>query len=114
MLALERSSALFGTRNRTAVIVALRLLGETYPSELASMLGVRLYSVQSVLASLEREAVIVSRMFGRTRRVSLNPRFVAAKELSSLLWKLGQHDIALQTALASRRRRPRRPGKPGL
>ena len=105
---------LFGSRNRTAVLLALRLLEETYPSELAGMLGVRLFTVQSILSSLESEGVIVSRRVGTTRTVSLNPRYFAHDELSALLWKLGQQDTALQQRLATRRRRPRRAGKPGL
>jgi DNA-binding transcriptional ArsR family regulator len=111
---LEEGSQLFGTSNRTAVLVAIRLLEGTYPSELAALLGVRPYTVQSILASLEREAVIVSRLMGRTRTVSLNPRYFAHAELSALLWKLGEHDMDLQARLAARRRRPRRAGKPGL
>lgn len=95
-------------------MISLRLLEETYPSELASMLGLRVYSVQAVLASLENDAVIISRQLGRTRRVTLNPRYAAARELSALLWKLGERDIELQKKLATRRRRPRRAGKPGL
>ncbi|MBZ4418751.1 hypothetical protein [Myxococcus sp. RHSTA-1-4] len=94
--------------------MAIRLLEGTYPSELAALLGVRPYTVQSILASLEREAIIVSRLMGRTRMVSLNPRYFAHAELSALLWKLGEHDMDLQTRLAARRRRPRRAGKPGL
>lgn len=111
---LERNSELFGNRNRTAVLVAIRLLGETWPSELASLLGLRIYSVQRILEACEREGVLVSRTMGRTRRVSLNPRYVAQRELDALLWKLGQNDVALQTMLAARRRRPRRAAKPGL
>jgi predicted transcriptional regulator len=111
---LEEGSQLFGTSNRTAVLVAIRLLEGTYPSELAALLGVRPYTVQSILASLEREAVVVSRSWGRMRVVSLNPRFFAHAELSALLWKLGENDVDLQARLASRRRRPRRAGKPGL
>lgn len=110
---LDRNPELLGGRNRTRVLLAIRLLEETFPSELAALLGLRLFSVQSILASFEREAVIVSRMMGRTRRVSLNPRYSAFKELDALLWKLGQHDVALQEQLATRRRRPRRVGKPG-
>ncbi|GMU00598.1 hypothetical protein KH5H1_47180 [Corallococcus caeni] len=94
--------------------MAIRLLEGTYPSELAALLGVRLYTVQSILTSLEREAVIASRLMGRTRMVSLNPRYFAHAELSALLWKLGESDTALQSKLAARRRRPRRAGKPGL
>jgi hypothetical protein len=112
--AIERDAEVFGSRNRTTVLVAIRLLGETYPSELAAMLGLRLFSVQSILASLEREGVVVSRLFGRTRRVTLNPRYFASKELAALLWKIGKQDAPLQRLMASRRRRPRRVGKPGL
>ena len=111
---LERESALLGNRNRTLVLVAVRLLGETWPSELAAMLQLRLYSVQTILASFEREGVIVSRAVGRTRQVSLNARYFAASELDALLWTLGERDVRLQSMLATRRRRPRRPGKPGL
>ena len=108
------SSGLFGSRNRTQVLVALRLLEESYPAELADLLEVRPFTVQEVLKSLEHEAVVVSRLMGRTRLVSLNPRYFAAEELGALLWKLGQQDVALQKRLAQRRRRPRQPGKPGL
>jgi hypothetical protein len=111
---LERDPELFGSRNRTAVLVAIRLLEETYPSELAAMLGVRLYTVQTITLSLEREGVIASRLMGRTRALAFNPRYFAITELSALLWKLGQADVALQRKLASRRRRPRRADKPGL
>jgi hypothetical protein len=95
------------------VLVAVRLLERTYPSELASVLGVRPYTVQSILVSLEREAVVVTRLMGQTRTVELNPRYFAHAELSGLLWKLGEHDLDLQAKLAARRRRPRRSHKPG-
>lgn len=96
------------------MLVAIRLLETTYPSELAALLGVRPYTVQSILASLERESVIVSRLMGRTRTVTLNARYFAHGELSALLWKLGAQDMDLQSKLAARRRRPRRAGKSGL
>ena len=108
---LSNDSELFGSQNRTRVLVAIRLLGETWPSELAAALDLRLFSVQTILASLERDSVIVSRTIGRTRQVSLNPRYFAHAELEALLWKLGKQDAALQSALATRRRRPRRSGK---
>lgn len=111
---LERNSELFGNRNRTAVLVATHLLGETWPSELASMLSLRIYSVQRILQAYEREGVLISRTMGRTRRVSLNPHYVAHAQLEALLWKLGQVDVELQSMLAVRRRRPRRASKPGL
>jgi hypothetical protein len=111
---LEQGSQLFGTTNRTAVLIAIRLLEGTYPSELAALLGVRPFTVQSILVALEREAIVVTRLIGRTRTVALNPRYFAHAELSALLWKLGKRDLELQAKLAARRRRPRRAGKPGL
>lgn len=111
---LSQRTRLFGSANRSLVLVALRLLEETYPSELARLLELRLYTVQKILHSLELDSVIVSRTFGRTRRISLNPRYLGHAALSELLWQLGQHDVPLQRALAAERRRPRRPGKPGL
>lgn len=110
----EREPELFGSRARTSVLVSLRLMEQSYASELAAVVGTRLYSVQRILTSLEGEGVVTSRLVGRTRVVTLNPRYVAAAELSALLWKLGEHDTALQKALAQVRRRPRRAGKPGL
>jgi DNA-binding transcriptional ArsR family regulator len=110
----EAASHLFGTPNRTAVLVALRLLEQTYPRELADLLSLHLYTVQTILRSLEREAIIISRMMGRTRMVMLNPRYVGHSELGALLWKLGERDLELQRKLAGKRRRPRRSGKPGL
>ena len=112
-MALTTNSKLFGSRRRTAVLVLLGLLEESYPSELARLLSAPLYSVQTIVDGLESESVIVTRRLGRTRRVQLNPRFVAYKELQSLLWKLGTHDRELQKAAAGKRGRPRRKGKPG-
>ena len=96
------------------VLVSLRLLDETYPSELAQLLGIGTYSVQRVLEALEGEGVVVSRLMGRTRIVKLNPRYFAAEELAALLWSLGKRDADLQRLLAAKRRRPRRAGKPSL
>ena len=61
---LDAGSTLFGTEVRTEVLLAIRLLEETWASELARALGVRLFTVQSVLRSLEREGVITARTVG--------------------------------------------------
>ena len=112
-MALQTRSKLFGSSTRTAVLVLLGLLEESYPTELARLLEGRLYTIQTILDSLESDSVIVTRRLGRTRRVQLNPRYVAYEELKSLLWKLGSSDLELQKAAATRRSRPRRKGKPG-
>jgi hypothetical protein len=108
---INRDYSLFGSRQRTRVLILLRLLGESYPTELAKLLAAPLYSVQSIVDALEREGVVVSQMFGNTRRVSLNPRYVGAKLLSDLLWEMGKNDFEIQLAAAKKRRRPRRRGK---
>ena len=104
---------LFGSRLRTSVLVLLALLKESYPSELAKMLGVRVFAVQKVVDALDVEGVIAGRLVGRTRLLCLNPRYIAADELQALLWKLGEHELALQELAATKRKRPRRSGKPG-
>ena len=111
---MTRGPRLFGTQTRTAILVALRLLEASYASELAALLGAGLFNVQRVLASLEAEGVVACRSIGRTRQVTLNPCYFAHAQLAALLWELGVHNDGLQRALAARRRRPRRAGKPGL
>lgn len=108
---MERASDLFGTANRTQVLVAVRLLEETWGAELSKLLGLRISLVQIILNSYESEGVLVARLIGRSRVFSLSERYAAARELSALLWKLGSADVPLQQKLATRRRRPRRTGK---
>lgn len=103
---------LFGSRRRTEIMVAIALLGETYPSELARLLGAPLYSVQNIIAALDRDGIIATRVSGGSRRVSLDPRFFAYPELKGLLLKLAEAEPDLRSAVAGRRSRPRRAGKP--
>jgi len=109
-----RGEKLFGSKTRTSVLILIALLEESYPTELAQLIGAKLYTIQKICESLESDGIVVSRLFGRTRQVTLNPRYAAAKELHALLWSLGTSRIDLQTAAATKRRRARRPGKPGL
>lgn len=85
----------------------LGLLEETYPTELARLLDASLYSVQTILADLESQGVVASRKRGRTRMVSLEPRFFAARELRALLSRLAEAEPDLEAAAATRRSRPR-------
>lgn len=89
----------------------LALLNESYTAELAKMLGLRPSAVKKIVDALEVESVISGRFVGRTRVLSLNPRYVAAAELKALLWKLGERDFELQELAGAKRRRPRRSGK---
>lgn len=103
--------ALFGNPTRSGILVLLALLGDSYPRELARLLGTGLFGVQSAVDALEREGAISTRLVGRTRRVALNPRFYGADELQQLLLKVSAGRRELLDAAASVRRRPRRRGK---
>ncbi|HET9368597.1 MAG TPA: winged helix-turn-helix domain-containing protein [Vicinamibacterales bacterium] len=106
------ASSPFGGQTRTRVLLALRLLEESYPRELARVLGVSLNGVQSAISGLERDGLVASRAAGRTRLVRLNPRYFARQELQQYLLKLAAPDRDLQARTATLRRRPRRTGKP--
>jgi hypothetical protein len=88
------------------------LLAETYPSEITRLLGARLYSIQSIVDALDKEGVLATRLLGRSRVVSLDPRFFASRELKALLLRLAEAEPGLQKAAASRRSRPTRATKP--
>lgn len=106
------NSTPFGGGARTEVLVALRLLDESYSRELARLLGRSLYGVQMALRGLEREGLIAARSAGRTRVYRLNPRYFARTELAQYLARLAEPERDLQQRIATLRRRPRRSGKP--
>jgi DNA-binding transcriptional ArsR family regulator len=109
---LTTSPSPFGSDTRTRTLLALQLLGESYPRELARILDVRLAGVQAALVTLERDGLIASRLMGRTRIVKLNHRFFASPELKRFLARLAEPETKLHQRIESLRRRPRRPGKP--
>jgi hypothetical protein len=108
----ETRNTLFGTRRRSEVLILVALLGETYPTELARLLGAPLYSVQTIVDALDRDGILATRLLGNTRRVDLDPRYFAFKELRRLLLRMGDAEPELQAAAARRRSRPRRAGRP--
>ncbi len=101
---------LFGGRLRTQTLYAISALKDTYATEIAKAIGAHRPNVQRLLDALETDGIIVSRG-ERVRRVSLNPRFVAARELAMLLERLVDSDPEFMDRLGELRRRPRRPGK---
>ena len=110
-MSLQPPTKLFGSPRRTDLLLLLSLLEESYPSELERLLGITKPGVVYIVDDLEVEGVLISRRLGRTRRISLNPRYFAARELKALLDKLAQGDARLQKIAAGRRARPRRKGK---
>jgi DNA-binding transcriptional ArsR family regulator len=106
------TSSPFGGQSRTAVLVALGLLEDSYPRELARIVGRPLSGVQMALRALERDGLVAGRLVGRTRVVRLNPRYFARDELRRYLLKLADADPVLRARVEQLRRRPRRSGKP--
>ena len=106
------TSSPFGSRTRTRVLLALELRGESYPREIARLLGVSLSVVQKAMRSLELDGLIAGRSVGRTRVYSLNRRYFAATELRSLVRRLADLDADLRRAVSELRTRPRLAGKP--
>lgn len=105
-------SSPFGSRTRTLVLLALRLLDESYPRELARVIGVSLNSVQQALRRLEADGLVAARSSGRTRLYRLNPRYFAFRQLAAYLERLAVAETELGTRISGLRRRPRRTGKP--
>lgn len=107
----KREVGFFGSRTRSNVLLLVYMMEETYPTQIAKLLGVSLNQVQMAIESLSRAGMIIEHVEGRQRRVSLNSRSVFAEELRVLLAKQALYATELQDALASVRRRPRRTGK---
>ncbi len=97
-------SSPFGSRARTQVLFALSLMNESYPRELARVLEAPLFSIQKALASLERDGLLASRLLGRTRLYTLNPRYIASRELREYLGRLAGRDFELKRKVGTVRR----------
>ena len=100
---------LFGSVLRTNVLIVTAALDETYPAEIARLTGSALLPVQRVVRALEESGVIATRLRGRTRLVTLNPRFFAYSELYALLLRCTERPE--YEKMIAIRRRPRAMGK---
>ena len=107
----SRSSP-FGGKTRTLVLVALSVLEESFPRELARVLEVPLNGIQQAIKGLEADGIVSGRSAGRTRLFRLSPRYFARQELQTYLKRLAEPEAELARRIAALRRRPRRTGKP--
>ena len=94
------------------MLLALSLLEESFPRELARLLDAPLNGVQQALRGLEVDGLVAARAAGRTRLYRLNPRYFARDELGAYLKRLTRAEDDLVERAAKLRRRPRRAGKP--
>jgi DNA-binding transcriptional ArsR family regulator len=111
-MAVKTISSPFGGKTRTRVLVALGLLGSSFPRELSRLLDTPVSAVSRALYGLERDALVAGRLVGRSRVNTLNPAYFAKRELGAYLARLADGDSDLLTRIGSLRRRPRRSGKP--
>src|SRR5438094_7800657 len=105
-------SSPFGGKTRTRVLLALSLLSESYPRELARILDAPLNGVQQALKGLEGDGIVSGRLAGWTRLFRLNPRYFAYRDLRRYLRRLAEPEDQLRRSIDGLRRRPRRTGKP--
>jgi predicted ArsR family transcriptional regulator len=105
-------SSPFGGKTRTRVLLALSLLTQSYPRELARILETSLYGVQTALKGLETDGIVSGRSMGRTRVFRLNPRYFAYADLDRYLRRLTEPESELRKRIEDLRKRPRRTGKP--
>ena len=103
---------LFGSALRSGILVLTSLLEETYPAELAALLNARPTSILRFVGDLERDGALATRLSGKERRITLNRNYYAYVELKALLDKIARDDRRYLQIVSSRRRRPRRAGKP--
>lgn len=106
----SRVQPIFGNSMRTALLLLIAVLGETYPAEISRYLGSSISSVQRTLDLLEEEQLIATRQLV-VRAVTLNPAFPAADELRAFLLRLAEGYPDFRKVQESRRTRPRRRGK---
>lgn len=106
--------ALFGNKTAARVLLYLQNYEEGYAPEIAGTFRLSTTAVQNQLRKLEEdEGVLASRLIGRTRLYTWNPRYPFLKQLRALLAEalkyLPEDEIK---AYFRKRKRPRRAGKP--
>ena len=97
---------LFGTKNRTNILLMVAALNETYLTELHATLGIDKCSLPRRLAEFVVEGVLVMRVVRRVKCYSLNPSLVGADHLKNLLrrWAMRRPDTVRAANMAFLRR----------
>ena len=104
---------LLGSISSERALLFLYARGEGYGREIARFYDTDLTPIQRQLEKLEANGVLSSRLAGRTRLYSFNPRYAFKPEIENLLEKaLTFYPPEEREALLMNRRRPRRSGKP--
>jgi len=104
---------LFGGQAATKVLLFIENYGEGYASWIAKTFEMPVSEVQKQLKKLEEAGVLVSRMVGRSRIYTWNPRDPGLEGLRQLLQSTLDFGIPEERLKKyfRQRRRPRRKGK---
>jgi hypothetical protein len=104
---------LFGNVIVEKILFFLIVYGEGYPLGMAKVFGEPVNRIQQQLKRLENSGILVSRLIGKVRIYTFNPRYPFLKELKSLLSKAYEYLPETEKDTYYRKRtRPRRAGKP--
>jgi predicted transcriptional regulator len=105
--------SLLGSVNCERVLIYLLCRTEGYASGIAAFFNSSLTPIQKQLEKLELGGILVSRISGRTRLYSFNPRCPLIEELKALLLKaIRYYPEDIRQRLTVFRSRPRRTRKP--
>jgi DNA-binding transcriptional ArsR family regulator len=104
---------LFGNVIIEKILFFLYVYAEGYPLGMARVFGVPVNRIQQQLKRLENGGIVVSRLVGKVRLYTFNPRFPFLKELKELAAKAYEFVPENEKERYFRmRKRPRRAGKP--
>lgn len=105
--------ALFGSNSAARVLLYLQNYEEGYAREIAATFQLSVTPVQNQMRKLEEAGILASRLTGRTRIYTWNPRYPLLKPLRALLSEALKYSSEKERkAYFRKRRRPRRAGKP--
>lgn len=104
---------LFGNITVEKIFFFLYVYGEGYPFGMAKTFGEPVNRIQQQLKRLENNGIVVSRLTGKTRLYTFNPRYPFLNELKSLISNAFEFLSEKEKDKYYRMRtRPRRAGKP--
>ena len=103
---------LFGSRSAAWALLFLQNYGEGHARRIATAFGVPHNAIQRQLRRFEEDGILVSRMVGRSRIFSWNPRNPTVRNLREFLEaELGLLSSDVTQRYFRERVRPRRTGK---
>jgi hypothetical protein len=106
-------ASLLGSISGERTLLFIFARKEGYGREIARFFNTDLTPIQKKLERFEAGGILSSRLAGRTRLYSFNPRYAFKPEIENLLKKaLSFYPSNEREALLLNRRRPRRSGKP--